>query len=89
LLRSPDTGLVRRLLTAGPVTQVTLAPELPGALRVIADCAGAGVLVSCGHSDATAAEAHAAFDHGAGWRRTCSTPCGRSPTGIPASSGPR
>jgi N-acetylglucosamine-6-phosphate deacetylase len=65
LLRTPDTALVRQLLAAGPVTQVTLAPELSGAPRVIADCVRAGVLVSCGHSDATAAEAHAAFDHGA------------------------
>ena len=30
-LRAPDLALLRRLLDAGPVTQVTLAPELPGA----------------------------------------------------------
>jgi N-acetylglucosamine-6-phosphate deacetylase len=65
LLRDPDTTLMRRLLAAGPVTQVTLAPELPGALDVVAGCVRAGVLVSCGHTDATAAEAHAAFDRGA------------------------
>jgi N-acetylglucosamine-6-phosphate deacetylase len=65
LLRAPDTRLARRLLAAGPVTQVTLAPELPGALNVVAACVRAGVLVSCGHSNATADDAHAAFDRGA------------------------
>jgi len=65
LLRTPDTALMRRLLAAGPVTQVTLAPELPGALDLIAACVQARVLVSCGHSNATATEAHTAFDHGA------------------------
>jgi len=65
LLRAPDTALLGRLLAAGPVTQVTLAPELPGALDVVRACVRAGVLVACGHSDATAAEAHAAFDVGA------------------------
>jgi N-acetylglucosamine-6-phosphate deacetylase len=65
LLRAPDTALLGRLLAAGPVTQVTLAPELPGALEVVSACVRAGVLVACGHSDATAAEAHAAFDVGA------------------------
>ncbi|MDX3192287.1 N-acetylglucosamine-6-phosphate deacetylase [Streptomyces sp. MN03-5084-2B] len=65
LLRDPDPDLLQRLLVAGPVTQVTLAPELLGALEVIGACVAAGVLVACGHSDATAAEAHAAFDRGA------------------------
>lgn len=65
LLRAPEVALVRRLLAAGPVTQVTLAPELSGALEVVTECVRAGVLVSCGHSNATAAQAHAAFDRGA------------------------
>lgn len=65
LLRSPDAELLGRLLAAGPVTQVTLAPELPGALELVALLVRAGVLVSCGHSNATAAEANAAFDRGA------------------------
>ena len=30
-LRAPDAALLARLLDAGPVSQVTLAPELPGA----------------------------------------------------------
>jgi N-acetylglucosamine-6-phosphate deacetylase len=65
LLRAPDAELLRQLLAAGPVTQVTLAPELPGALDLVDLCVRAGVLVSCGHSNATAPQAHAAFDRGA------------------------
>lgn len=64
-LRDPDPGLLGRLLDAGPVTTMTLAPELPGALELVERLSGAGVLVSCGHSDADAAQAHAAFDRGA------------------------
>lgn len=64
-LRPPDLALAERLLDAGPVTTMTLAPELPGALELVERLALAGVLVSCGHSDADAAHAHAAFDRGA------------------------
>jgi N-acetylglucosamine-6-phosphate deacetylase len=44
---------------------MTLAPELPGALDLIDALVGRGVVVSCGHSDADADQAHAAFDRGA------------------------
>jgi N-acetylglucosamine-6-phosphate deacetylase len=44
---------------------MTLAPELHGAFELIGELVGRGVTVSCGHSDATAAEAHLAFDRGA------------------------
>jgi len=44
---------------------MTLAPELPGALDLIDVLAAKGVVVSCGHSDATAEQAQAAFDRGA------------------------
>jgi N-acetylglucosamine-6-phosphate deacetylase len=64
-LRLPDPGLAERLLSAGRVTTLTLAPELPGALELIDLLAARGVVVSCGHSDADAAQAHAAFDRGA------------------------
>ena len=60
----PDTALLERLLAAGPVTLMTLAPELPGALDLIDLLHERGVTVSLGHSDATAVQAHAAFDRG-------------------------
>jgi N-acetylglucosamine-6-phosphate deacetylase len=61
----PDPALLLRLLDAGPVRQVTLAPELPGALELVDILVGRGVTVSCGHTDATAEEANLAFDRGA------------------------
>ena len=63
--RDPDAALLERLLAAGPVAHVTLAPELAGALELVDLLVARGVTVSCGHSDATAEEAHAAFDRGA------------------------
>ena len=63
--RDPDSELLERLLAAGPVTEMTLAPELPGALELIDLLVARGVVVSCGHSDATAEEALRAFDRGA------------------------
>jgi N-acetylglucosamine-6-phosphate deacetylase len=63
--RDPDTTLLERLLGAGPVRMMTLAPELPGADELIDRLLIAGVAVSCGHTDATAPEAARAFDRGA------------------------
>ncbi len=63
--RDPDTELLQRLLAAGPVKLFTLAPELPQAEALIALLGARGIAVSCGHSDATAEEANAAFDLGA------------------------
>jgi N-acetylglucosamine-6-phosphate deacetylase len=62
--RDPDLALLDRLLDAGNVTTVTLAPERPGALDLIARLLERGVTVSLGHTEATAAEAGAAFDLG-------------------------
>jgi N-acetylglucosamine-6-phosphate deacetylase len=63
--RDPDPHLLERLLAAGPVRLMTLAPELPGADLLIDRLLDAGVAVSLGHSDATAAQANRAFDRGA------------------------
>ena len=65
-LRPPDLGLARRLCELGPVRMMTLAPELPGATELLGALRAADVVVSCGHSDADASQAHAAFDAGAG-----------------------
>jgi N-acetylglucosamine-6-phosphate deacetylase len=63
--RDPDVALLERLLAAGRVTHVTLAPELPGALQLVDLLRERGVTVSCGHSNATADEARDAFARGA------------------------
>ena len=62
--RDPDEALLKRLLVAGPVRLVTLAPELPGAHELIRALLEREIAVSLGHTNATAAEAEAAFDLG-------------------------
>ncbi len=62
--RNPDPELLERLLDAGPVRLVTLAPELPGASSVIELLVRREIAISCGHSDATAEQSNAAFDLG-------------------------
>jgi N-acetylglucosamine-6-phosphate deacetylase len=64
-LLKPDGALADRLCDAGPVTMVTLAPELEGGLELVERLTRRGVRVSVGHSDADAIAAHAAFDRGA------------------------
>jgi N-acetylglucosamine-6-phosphate deacetylase len=63
--RDPDLALLDMLLDGGPVRLMTLAPELPGADALIDRLIERGVIVSLGHSDASAAQANAAFDRGA------------------------
>jgi N-acetylglucosamine-6-phosphate deacetylase len=62
--RNPDPELLERLLDAGPVRLVTLAPELPGASAVVERLLRRETAVSLGHSDATAEQANAAFELG-------------------------
>jgi len=62
--RDPDVALLERLLDAGHVKLVTLAPELRGADELIETLLRREIAISCGHSDATANEANSAFDAG-------------------------
>ena len=62
--KDPDPALLERLLAAGPVRLVTLAPELEGADELIGLLQTRGISVSCGHTDANAREANVAFDRG-------------------------
>jgi N-acetylglucosamine-6-phosphate deacetylase len=62
--RDPDLALLERLLDAGRVTEFTLAPELEGADALIKRLLEREIVVSAGHTNATAAQAHAAFDLG-------------------------
>ena len=63
-LKEPDLELLRSLLESGPVTMVTIAPELAGALELVAECRRRGIVVSFGHSDADAAQAQRGFEQG-------------------------
>ncbi len=66
-LVSPSPAITERLVAAarGTLRQVTIAPELPGALDVIPALAKAGVVVAIGHTEADEGQAQAAFDLGA------------------------
>jgi N-acetylglucosamine-6-phosphate deacetylase len=66
-LAAPSPAAVQRLAAAarGTLRQVTLAPELPGALDAIPVLAEAGAVVAVGHTEADEALAQAAFDRGA------------------------
>ncbi|WP_228374394.1 N-acetylglucosamine-6-phosphate deacetylase [Demequina rhizosphaerae] len=66
-LAVPTPDAVAALLEAcdGAMRQITMAPELPGALGAIETLVAHGVVVAVGHSECTADEARAAFDRGA------------------------
>jgi N-acetylglucosamine-6-phosphate deacetylase len=65
-IREPSPEILELLLTtACPVTQVTLAPERPGALALVEELVRRRIVVSLGHSDADADAAAAGFTAGA------------------------
>ena len=66
-LRAPSIELLSRFqeAAAGHLRLMTIAPEMPGALEMIAYAAAQGIRVSLGHSNATAAETEAAIAAGA------------------------
>lgn len=67
LLRPPTMAAVAGWSREAGVALVTLAPELDGAHDVIEALVARGVIVSVGHSAASATEATAAVDAGARW----------------------
>jgi N-acetylglucosamine-6-phosphate deacetylase len=63
----PSPAFLSALLkeARGTAQILTLAPELPGALELIATARQAGLVISLGHTDATYEQAQAAIDAGA------------------------
>lgn len=64
-IMGPSPEQIDRLLDfAGVISEITIAPEVPGALEVIRAFADRGILVSAGHSQAMEPEVRAAVDAG-------------------------
>jgi N-acetylglucosamine-6-phosphate deacetylase len=63
-LRPPDRAEAASWSAEAGVRIVTLAPELPGSLDLVAELSERGVVVAAGHSDADAATGRAAVDAG-------------------------
>jgi N-acetylglucosamine-6-phosphate deacetylase len=66
-LQAPEPATVEVLLDAarGTLRQITIAPELPGAVEAIDRFVGAGVVVAVGHTETDYDTARRAFGHGA------------------------
>jgi N-acetylglucosamine-6-phosphate deacetylase len=65
-VRDPEPREYERLLEyAGDISSMTLAPELPGAERLVRALAERGILVSLGHSEASFDQVRAAVGWGA------------------------
>jgi N-acetylglucosamine-6-phosphate deacetylase len=67
LLREPSRVEIEALAEAadGSLRQVTIAPELPGALEAVSQLTSQGVVAAVGHTEADYAQTRAAFDAGA------------------------
>jgi N-acetylglucosamine-6-phosphate deacetylase len=66
-LRAPAVSEIDPWAGSPSVRLVTLAPELPGALNLIAFLRARGIAISAGHSNASYAEAMTAFRAGVSW----------------------
>lgn len=66
-LALPTAARIDELLTVahGALKQITMAPELPGAIEAIRTLADAGVVVALGHTEADSDQVRAGFDAGA------------------------
>lgn len=66
-IQPPSIALLDRFLQAarGHIRLMTVAPEIPGAIEMIAHAVARGVRVSIGHTNAIAHETQAAIDAGA------------------------
>lgn len=64
-LLAPDLALADRLCASGPVTYMTVAPELVGGFELVDWLVRRGIVVALGHTDADAATATAAYNRGA------------------------
>jgi N-acetylglucosamine-6-phosphate deacetylase len=66
-LVEPAAAVVDELLHAGAgiIRQITIAPELPGAIAAVRAVVAAGVVAAVGHTVGTFDDARAAFDAGA------------------------
>jgi N-acetylglucosamine-6-phosphate deacetylase len=65
-LAEPDLDQFKLFLEAagGKIAEVTLAPELPGAMELIRFCAAHGIHTAIGHSNAGSADIDAACENG-------------------------
>jgi N-acetylglucosamine-6-phosphate deacetylase len=66
-IAAPSSEILGQILkkARGTAQIITLAPELPGALDLIAEARRAGLVISLGHTDATYEQAMAAIEAGA------------------------
>lgn len=64
-LLPPDLELAAKLCAAGPVTYMTIAPELAGGFDLLDWLVRRGIVVALGHTDADAVTAHIAYNRGA------------------------